>query len=606
MRSLRVPLRAKLLGAFGLVLLLMIGLGALGVKNIKSVEHAVDDLHDDAMPSLVAGGNLMEAAQELRKDQYRFLPADEDERKEILDVDIAADVRKGRAAIDEAGKLAVSDEERRAVASIDKLWEQYVSETDALAANGAAGRTEANLTMLAGAADTFNPLVEQVVALEERNQADADADYENAHATTRDAVRTTIGVVIVAIIIAVGVALLLSRSIGKGVRQVLDRLGSLSGRDSAELKAGLERLAEGDLTHEVTAVTEPIDSWTNDEIGDVAQAVNATREHTVASVEAYASARAALADMIGEVGNTAGTVSAASQQMASTSEEAGRAVGEIANAVTEVASGAQRQVQSVEEAKRMTEEVAEATRESAGNAQQTVEAARAAREMADAGMQAATAATDAMRAVREASGQAADAIGELGAKSAQIGGIVDTITTIAEQTNLLALNAAIEAARAGEQGRGFAVVADEVRKLAEESQAAASSVADLIAQIQAETGKAVKTVQIGAERTAEGAETVAEARQSFEQIGASVGDMSTRVEQIAAAVEQIAETADRMSQSMSDIAAVAEESSASTEQVSASTQQTSASTEEIAASAQELAASAQQLDSLVARFTVRA
>ncbi len=425
MRSMRLPLRAKLLGAFGLVLLLMVGLGALGVKNITSVESGVEELHDEALASALASGNLQEAAQELRKDQYRFMAGNTAKRKEIAEVDITADLRKARGAIDASAELAQSDEQRRTVAAIDKLWEQYVSETDALVANGQAGRTTANLTMLADAADTFNPLIEQVVALEERNQAYAEAVFEDAQATSRDATRTTIAVVLVAIVFSVGVALLLSRSVSRGVRQVLDRLDSLSNRDSAELKDGLEHLAQGDLTREVVAVTEPIGSWSNDEIGDVAQAVNATREHTAASVEAYTAARIALADMIGEVGATAGTVSAASQQMASTSEEAGRAVGEIANAVTEVASGAQRQVQSVEDAKRMTEEVAEATRESASNAKQTVEAARETQEMAEAGMQAAAAATDAMGAVRDASQQAADAIGELGAKSEQIGGIVD-------------------------------------------------------------------------------------------------------------------------------------------------------------------------------------
>jgi methyl-accepting chemotaxis protein len=206
--------------------------------------------------------------------------------------------------------------------------------------------------------------------------------------------------------------------------------------------------------------------------------------------------------------------------------------------------------------------------------------------------------------VRDSSLQATEAIRELGAKSEQIEGIVATITGIAEQTNLLALNAAIEAARAGEQGRGFAVVAEEVRKLAEESQAAAGSIAGLIAEIQAETAKAVEVVEDGALRTQDGVATVEEAREAFLTLGASVQDMNGRVEQIAAAIQQIASSSQQVQADMTEVAAVAEQSSASSEQVSASTQQTSASTQQIAASAQDLARTAEQLEQLVGQFSL--
>jgi methyl-accepting chemotaxis protein len=197
-----------------------------------------------------------------------------------------------------------------------------------------------------------------------------------------------------------------------------------------------------------------------------------------------------------------------------------------------------------------------------------------------------------MTAVRESAAAVTEAMRSLGSKSEQIGGIVETITGIAGQTNLLALNAAIEAARAGEQGRGFAVVADEVRKLAEESQNAASSIADLIAEIQNETRNAVGIVEQGAERTEEGAVVVEQTRLAFLAIGERVREVDERIREILTATNEVA--------------AVAEQSSAGAEEVSASTQETSASTQEIASSAHDLARTAEELGALINRFQLAA
>jgi methyl-accepting chemotaxis protein len=313
-----------------------------------------------------------------------------------------------------------------------------------------------------------------------------------------------------------------------------------------------------------------------------------------------------LSGVVGDVRTTASDVLAASQQMAATSGEAGRAVEEIANAVGEVAEGAERQVHAVERARTATEEMREASAQSAGSARETAAAARRAIEIAQEGSTAIGEATAAMGSVHEASAETTDTIRSLGAKSDEIGGIVDAITGIAEQTNLLALNAAIEAARAGEQGRGFAVVAEEVRKLAEESQSAAASIAVLIKEIQTETAHAVEVVNHGAQRTAAGAATVEQAREYFTRIGEAVDEMHERVSEIAGAIGQLADTSAGIEQSMGEVAAVAEETSASSEQVSASTQQTSASTQEIATSAETLARTAARLSELVDGIQVTA
>jgi methyl-accepting chemotaxis protein len=382
------------------------------------------------------------------------------------------------------------------------------------------------------------------------------------------------------------------------------RLESLTGNCLANLQSAMRAMNDGDLTITVTPETESIDAEDGENIGHLAEVFNEMLENTQGAVTAYNDMRAKISTMLGEISLSSESLSAASTQMASTSEEAGRAIGQIAHAVSSVASGAERQVREVDGVRRVTDELTEASRVSAETADETAAAAEQARGLARDGVAAAEEASVAMRAVRDSSQQTSEAIRSLGQKSDQIGGIVATITGIAAQTNLLALNAAIEAARAGEHGRGFAVVAEEVRHLAEESQQAAATISELIEQIQQETARAVQVVEVGAEQTKGGVATVEQAREAFLQIGQSVEDMSSRVEQIAVSIRQIAASGDRMRESMTSVAQVAESSSASSQQVSASTEQTSASTQQIAASAQQLATTAEELEKLVGQFVL--
>jgi methyl-accepting chemotaxis protein len=610
----KIRIGNRLLAAFGLIVALIIVITIVGISGGSSQSAAATQLKEsqrithEAMQVKFRGSDfngaqttyafdiirgLRDATSDTSPGRKSFLASTASFRKELATLD-----REPQTPAENAATKAVGSDFEQFTATDNQVIELYRRGTpsDINAANALVTGREVKLF------NNISANLDKLAALAQARGTKAAAAADSAASSSRTAM---IVVGLLAAVLSVGLALLIARSIGRPLSELV-RIG--------------KRVAEGD-------VDQTVDTKGNDEVSDLARAfddmlvylkemsgaadqiasgdlsltVDAKSERDALG-NAFSTMAVNLRELIGQVSTAAGSVGSASAQMSNTSEEAGRATGEIAQAIGDVAQGAERQVGVIETARLAADEVAAAVRESATQAEETAHVANTTRETAQGGVAAAEQANEAMRAVRDSSDAVSGAIRELAAKSDQIGAIVATITGIAEQTNLLALNAAIEAARAGEQGRGFAVVAEEVRKLAEESQAAAHEISGLIAAIQDETAKAVNVVEVGAKKTADGATVVEQTREAFLTIGQSVEEMVARIEQIAASAQQITASATNMQQNIDEVASVAEQSSATTEQVSASTEQTSASAQEIAASAQELSTNADGLNQLVSQF----
>jgi methyl-accepting chemotaxis protein len=330
-----------------------------------------------------------------------------------------------------------------------------------------------------------------------------------------------IGIVILSI---VGFSLFLAFSIIGGLQKQL-------GGEPAYVAGIVQKVADGDLLITIDC---------NEKHGDSLLA------HMKVMVEK-------MKKLLGDVKSTADNLASASYELSASAEQMSRGVSEQSGRASQIATASTEMSQTIVD-------VAKNSSNIASSSSDTVQ-------VADGGKEIVMRSIEEVKAIAETVTESAKMISSLGERSKQIGEIVNVIKDIADQTNLLALNAAIEAARAGEQGRGFAVVADEVRKLAERTAKATSEIGDMIRSIQEEMDKAVISMEDGTKRVESGVEFSAQAGDALRKIVDSVGELQTMVQQIAAATEEMSTASEQISGDIETIAHVSKETSVSSEQI---------------------------------------
>ncbi|MCX4075099.1 methyl-accepting chemotaxis protein TlpC [Bacillus subtilis] len=373
-------------------------------------------------------------------------------------------------------------------------------------------------------------------------------------------------VLVIVIMVSVILVLVFTRKINK-------RLNAL--------KSAFESAGNGDMTIEVS-------DKTGDELSELSVYYNKMRMK--------------LNDTIQTVQQSALQLASASQQLSAGAEETNQASEKITEAVQQIANGAQDQITRIENSESSLKQASADIRDISANTAAIADKGQLAQSKADIGQKEIANVQAQMDAIHQSIQKSGEIIHQLDGRSKQIEQILSVITQIADQTNLLALNAAIEAARAGEQGKGFAVVADEVRKLAEESQQSAGQISKLIIEIQKDMNRSARSVEYVKTEAAEGVTMIQRTRDAFKEIAAATGEISAEISDLSASVTNISASAHHINDSFAANTADIKESTKNTRQAAALTEEQFAAMEEITAASETLSQLAEELTGIISQF----
>jgi methyl-accepting chemotaxis protein len=612
------------------------GVGSLGISKVSMLNKFIESLYTESLVMAIDLGHVNEEASEIRLSALKMVSGLYNDRLQQIFSQANESAKKVEDYLQKYS-VELHDSEVRPYEEVKSAWQAYNesrTRTMTLALAGDLEKARENARDDAGR--KYDSLDEKLDAFITIQQKDAQALFSESTRAEGRAKLTILAAIVISVLIAVAAGLFVSALIARPLKQMADAAKKISDGD-LDVRVETETRDEvGALASSFRAMVAYLRSMAGmaEEIsaGNLRGEIAPRSDRDVLG-NAFRKMIQGLRAMIGEIKSGSDQLASGSAQIAATAEQSARNNETAATAVEEttatmhemsaniqnVARSTQSQASSVTETSASIEQMVASIQRIAGTAQQLMNLSISTKKAVGNGLDSVGKSIRGTDEISRAITRSADTIAALGARSEDIGKIVDVIDDIAEQTNLLALNAAIEAARAGEQGLGFAVVADEVRKLAERSAQSTREIAELINGIQREAQEAVRQMEKSSELMNRGVDlskqvdvalkdiegSVEAVDRYAKEIGAATQEQSGGSTQIAKAAENLREVTQEITAATHEQASAAEQTVKTMEKMREMIQQNASGTTELASSAEEMNSQAERFQQIVSRFILQ-